>query len=108
RWPGALPDIFTKAAALLESLILNHPLVDGNKRTGIAAAGLFLRQSGWRLQTSNQAFEAFALRVTNERPPLEEIAAWQGKTVPRSSSRLASAPAGINLGCPRRLRRPRR
>jgi death on curing protein len=30
------PDAFSKAAALGESLIINHPFVDGNKRTGIA------------------------------------------------------------------------
>lgn len=28
-------DIFSKAAALMESLIGNHPFVDGNKRTGM-------------------------------------------------------------------------
>ena len=37
------PDVANKAAALMESLINNHPFVDGNKRTGITAAVLFLR-----------------------------------------------------------------
>jgi death-on-curing protein len=37
------PDLFSKTAALLESLIGNHAFVDGNKRTAITAAGLFLR-----------------------------------------------------------------
>jgi len=36
------PDLFTKAAALMHALIQNHPFVDGNKRTGTVAAGLFL------------------------------------------------------------------
>jgi death-on-curing protein len=35
------PDLFLKAAALLESLIGNHAFVDGNKRTAITSAGLF-------------------------------------------------------------------
>lgn len=35
------PDVFNKAAALLESLIGDHPFIDGNKRTGISAAALF-------------------------------------------------------------------
>jgi death-on-curing protein len=70
------PDVFTKAAALMASLIQNHPFVDGNKRTGITATGLFLRRNGWRLQTSNEELERFTLRVAMERAPVEEIAGW--------------------------------
>jgi death-on-curing protein len=70
------PDLFTKAAALMESLILNHPFVDGNKRTGIAAAGLLLRLNGRHLQASNEALESFTLQVTNKHLPLADIADW--------------------------------
>jgi hypothetical protein len=35
------PTVFDKAAALLESLVRNHPFVDGNKRVGITATALF-------------------------------------------------------------------
>jgi death-on-curing protein len=38
----AYPDVWTKAAALLHSIIHNHPLVDGNKRLGWLAAAVFL------------------------------------------------------------------
>ncbi|MGH3643671.1 MAG: type II toxin-antitoxin system death-on-curing family toxin [Myxococcota bacterium] len=38
----AYPDLFTKAAALLQSLARNHALVDGNKRTAWAATWTFL------------------------------------------------------------------
>ncbi len=38
----AYPDLFTKAAALLQSLARNHALIDGNKRTAWAAAWTFL------------------------------------------------------------------
>ena len=34
------PDIFSKAAALLHSLILNHPFIDGNKRTSYVSLSL--------------------------------------------------------------------
>jgi death-on-curing protein len=34
----------------LESLAINHPFVDGNKRIAFAAADVFLRLNGWRLQ----------------------------------------------------------
>jgi death on curing protein len=59
------PDLFTKAAALLASLILNHPFLDGKKRTGMTAAALFLQQNGQLLQTSNSELESFTLRVAN-------------------------------------------
>ena len=42
----AYPDLFTKAAALLQSLARNHALVDGNKRTAWAAAWTFLYING--------------------------------------------------------------
>lgn len=38
----AYPDVWTKAAALLHSVVNNHPLVDGNKRLGWLAAAVFL------------------------------------------------------------------
>ncbi len=47
---GYYDDIVAEAAALLESLAINHPFVDGNKRMAFAAADVFLRINGWRLQ----------------------------------------------------------
>jgi death-on-curing protein len=70
------PDLFSKAAALMDSLINNHPFVDGNKRTGIAAAGLFLQQNGYRLTASNPDLGAFTLKVAAGRLVVADIAAW--------------------------------
>lgn len=42
------PGVHLKAAALLESLARNHPLVDGNKRTAATLAFVFLRLNGLR------------------------------------------------------------
>lgn len=47
---GYYKDIVAEAAALLESLAINHPFVDGNKRIAFAAADVFLRINGWRLR----------------------------------------------------------
>jgi death on curing protein len=44
------PTIHLKAAALTESLVRNHPLIDGNKRLGFAATLVFYGLNGWRLQ----------------------------------------------------------
>lgn len=42
----AYPDIWTKAAALLQSIVKDHPLVDGNKRLGWVATAVFLELNG--------------------------------------------------------------
>ncbi|MEI6481867.1 MAG: type II toxin-antitoxin system death-on-curing family toxin [Betaproteobacteria bacterium] len=47
---GYYDDIVAEAAALMESLAINYPFVDGNKRIAFAAADVFLRINGWRLQ----------------------------------------------------------
>jgi len=81
------PALFQKAAALMESLLQNHPFVDGNKRTAITAASLFLHQNGHHLQTTNEEVVRFTLLVTTERPSLDHIAAWfQKQTIDAASS----------------------
>jgi death-on-curing protein len=47
---GYYSDIIAEAAALLESLAINHPFVDGNKRIAFAATDVFLRINGWCLK----------------------------------------------------------
>ena len=73
------PDLFSKAAALLDSLIRNHPFIDGNKRTGVAAAGLFLVRNGYRLAASNIDLEELALGVAQSIITAEEVALWLRK-----------------------------
>lgn len=54
----AYPDVHTKAAALLESLVRNHALVDGNKRLGWAATFMFYRLNGHLLDApENPAYD---------------------------------------------------
>jgi death on curing protein len=56
---GYYTDIVAEAAALLESLLVNHPFVDGNKRTAFAVADIFLRLNGHRILASpDDAYEA--------------------------------------------------
>jgi death-on-curing protein len=70
------PDLFSKAAALLESLIGNHAIVDGNKRTAITSAGLCLRINGYRLMADNQQLESFVLQCAQGLVSQEEMAVW--------------------------------
>ena len=69
-------DIFEKAAALMESLVNNHPFIDGNKRTGIAGTVLFIRQNGFTFAARNSELEKFTLRVASSKIKHAGIAQW--------------------------------
>jgi death-on-curing protein len=79
---GYYDDIVAEAAALLESLAINHPFVDGNKRIAFAAADVFLRIDGWRLQRAPrqiyaemmQMFESGTFDVARLEPWLRSFA----------------------------------
>jgi death on curing protein len=57
----AYPSIHEKAAVLLESLVRNHPLVDGNKRLGWLATYVFYGLNGYQLDAPDD--EAYALII---------------------------------------------
>ncbi|MCI0686744.1 MAG: type II toxin-antitoxin system death-on-curing family toxin [Sporichthyaceae bacterium] len=62
----AYPDVWTKAAALLQSVIVGHPLVDGNKRLGWLAAVVFCRLNGVELApTDVDAAEQLVIAVAS-------------------------------------------
>jgi death-on-curing protein len=70
------PGLFEKGAALLESLCVNHPFIDGNKRVAFAGTGLFLELNGWRLKASPDEAESFILSVAAGQAGKEEIRIW--------------------------------
>ncbi|KAB2746728.1 type II toxin-antitoxin system death-on-curing family toxin [Brucella anthropi] len=58
------PDIFDLAAAYLFGVLKNHPFVDGNKRTGLAAADLFLYFNGFSLEAGQEDIIQLVLMVS--------------------------------------------
>lgn len=82
------PSLLEKAAALLESLCLNHPFVDGNKRVAYSAAGLLLELQGWRLNADADDAVAFMLEVAGGKRGKEEIRIWlEQHSIPKRSRR---------------------
>jgi len=83
---GYYEDIVAEAAALIESLAINHPFLDGNKRIAFAAADVFLRINGWRLQRAPtqiyavmmQMFEAGTFDIAHLDPWLRAFAKAEG------------------------------
>jgi death on curing protein len=71
----AYPDIWTKAAALLHSIVKNHALVDGNKRLGWLATAVFLEINGIEVsRASNDDVYDLVIDVAAGQPTVETIA----------------------------------
>lgn len=70
------PTIFDKAAALLQSLLKNHPFIDGNKRTALSSTGIFLELNGYSLKNTGSQEVEFAVKVDTQNLTLEQISKW--------------------------------
>jgi death-on-curing protein len=69
-------NIFDKAAALLQSLLKNHPFIDGNKRTALSSTGIFLKMNGYNLKNYHEEEIEFGVNVDNKHLSVEDISAW--------------------------------
>ena len=70
------PDIWHKAAILMEGIAVFHPFSDGNKRTSITATSAFLFRNRFEITLPIQATEDFVLKVAQKQLTIEEIASW--------------------------------
>jgi len=70
----AYPDVITKAAALLQSIVGNHALLDGNKRLGWLVTSVFLELNGIEAsRIGNDAVFDFVMWVASESPELSSV-----------------------------------
>ncbi len=70
------PTIFLKAAIYARDIIMNHPFLDGNKRTGMVAASVFLENNGYEVAAREGEIEKFALKIIADKLSVGAIAAW--------------------------------
>ena len=70
------PSIFLKGAALLQSVCLNHPFTDGNKRTAWTLTHKLLWDNGYYLKSSKIEAADFMVYVDNHKPDIKEISSW--------------------------------
>jgi death-on-curing protein len=73
------PSLAEKAAALAYSIIMNHPFLDGNKRTGHAAMEVFLMLNGYELRASVDEAEQIILSVAAGQLERARLADWVRK-----------------------------
>jgi death on curing protein len=74
---GYYADVIEEAAALFESLSQNHPFIDGNKRTAIASAAVFLRLNGYKLKFDDiDAYNWLIARYEKNEVTKDRIDEW--------------------------------
>lgn len=68
--------VLDKAASLLESLLNNHPFIDGNKRTGYVLTILFLLTNSYDFTATQQNRYKFIVDIASGKIKFEEIKIW--------------------------------
>jgi len=77
------PTPVEKGAAVAESIVRNHPFVDGNKRTGYALMELILRENGLFVTASPDERYDFVIQIATGEIEFEAIAQWIEKHTTR-------------------------
>jgi death on curing protein len=72
----AYTTIFDKTAVYVRNIIGNHPFVDGNKRTAMICAAVFLENNGHIVVAPKGQVEKFALKIISQKLGVPEVAKW--------------------------------
>jgi death-on-curing protein len=70
------PTLAEMAAGYAAGIILNHPFLDGNKRTGFLAAAVFLEVNGYVLTATEESVVEKTLALASARLKEKDYAAW--------------------------------
>ena len=77
---GYYATLSEQAAAIMQSLALNHCFMDGNKRVSFALTAIFLRTNGYHLRvTANEGEKFLIQQVIEKKVGIPEIATWLEK-----------------------------
>jgi len=74
------PDLFELATAYASGIVRNHPFLDGNKRTGMMAAVLFLETNGLRFEASEEDAAVHFLALADGRLSDKELCDWLARS----------------------------
>jgi len=70
------PNPVDKAAAIIESIVKNHPFSDGNKRTGYVLMRLILLKSQFDIEATEKEKYDFVIKIAEGKLNLDEIKSW--------------------------------
>jgi death-on-curing protein len=80
------PTPLHKAASLIESILINHPFIDGNKRTGYVLMRIFLIENGLDINASQEEKYEFIIRIASGQAKLDEIIDWINNHIVKNSA----------------------
>jgi death-on-curing protein len=73
-------DLYTntiqKAASLIESILINHPFIDGNKRTGYVLLRMFLIENGIDISATQEEKYDFVIKIASGVTKFDKIVIW--------------------------------
>jgi death-on-curing protein len=69
-------DLIEMAAAYLFHIVQNHAFIDGNKRTGVVAALVFLALNGFYFSAGEDAVEEIVMKITNGKTDKKDLAGF--------------------------------
>ena len=82
---GYYESLAEMAAAMFESLIKNHPFVDGNKRVAFFATDVFLRMNGYKFQVEAKQAHAFLMSLfDSDSCDLAHLLPWVNESITNS------------------------
>ncbi len=70
------PTVLEKVAAVLESILINHPFVDGNKRTAYAIGRIVLLQNRWDINATEEEKYQLIVGIAAGDIKFDEILSW--------------------------------
>jgi death-on-curing protein len=70
------PSIIDKSAAVFQSIIINHPFIDGNKRMAYAFMKMLLLEEGFEIDSSTENTYTFVIEASKGKMNFDEIKSW--------------------------------
>ena len=70
------PSPLDKAAAVAESLIITHPFIDGNKRTGVVVIIVLLKEYGIRMNANSDTLYQLTISISTSEKKFDQIVEW--------------------------------
>lgn len=80
------PYIYQKAGVYMHHIVCNHIFQDGNKRTGLQSAMIFLLKNGYDFikEVNDEVLINFTLDVASAKLSLEEVQTWFEKHISKN------------------------